>query len=36
MDKQKMYEIGDRRIKFYFHNTVLLPPMPKSSLRHLK
>ena len=26
----------DRRIKFYFQNTTLLPPKPKSSFRHLK
>ena len=26
----------DRRIKFYSHNTNLLPPKPKSSFRHLK
>ena len=26
----------DKRIKFYSHNTNILPPKPKSSLRHLK
>ena len=26
----------DTRIKFYSHNTNLLPPKPKSSFRHLK
>ena len=26
----------DKRIKFYSHNTNLLPPKPKSSFRHLK
>ena len=26
----------DKRIKFYSQNTNLLPPRPKSSLRHLK
>ena len=26
----------DKRIKFYLHNTNLLPPKPKSSVRHLK
>ena len=30
------FNIGDKRIKFYSHNTNLLPPKPKSSLRHLK
>ena len=26
----------DKRIKFYSHNTNLLPPKPKSSFRNLK
>ena len=26
----------DKRIKFYSHNTNMLPPKPKSSFRHLK
>ena len=26
----------DKRLKFYSHNTNLLPPKPKSSFRHLK
>ena len=26
----------DKRIKFYLHNTILLPPKPKSSSRDLK
>ena len=28
--------IVDKRIKFYSHNTNILPPKPKSSFRHLK
>ena len=32
----KFFNIVDNIIKFYLHNTYLLPPKPKSSLRHLK
>ena len=31
-----IFNIVDKRSKFYFQNTNLLPPKPKSSLRHLK
>ena len=31
-----IFNIADKRIKFYSHNTNLLPPKPKSSFRHLK
>ena len=31
-----MFNTVDKRIKFYSHNTNLLPPKPKSSFRHLK
>ena len=34
--KLSIFNIVDKRIKFYFHNTNLLPPKPKSSFRHLK
>ena len=34
--KLRMFNIVDKRVKFYSHNTNLLPPKPKSSLRHLK
>ena len=34
--KLSIYNIVDKRIKFYSHNTNLLPPKPKSSFRHLK
>ena len=34
--KLSILNIVDKRIKFYSHNTNLLPPMPKSSLRYLK
>ena len=34
--KRSIFNIVDKRIKFYSHNTNLLPPKPKSSLRHLK
>ena len=34
--KQSIFNIMDKRIKFYSHNTNLLPPKPKSSFRHLK
>ena len=32
----KYFNIVDKRVKFYSHNTYLLPPKPKSSFRHLK
>ena len=32
----KYLNIVDKRIKFYSHNTNLLPPKPKSSFRRLK
>ena len=31
-----MFNIVDKRIKFYSHNTKFLPPKPKSSFRHLE
>ena len=31
-----IFNIVEKRIKFYSHNTNLLPPKPKSSFRHLK
>ena len=31
-----IFNIVDKRIKFYSQNTNLLPPTPKSSFRHLK
>ena len=34
--KLSIFNIVDKRIKFYSQNTNLLPPKPKSSLRHLK
>ena len=34
--KLGIFNIVDKRISFYLHNTNLLPPKPKSSLRHLK
>ena len=34
--KLSIFNIVDKRIKFYFQNTNLLPPKPKSSFRHLK
>ena len=34
--KIKIFKIIDTRISFYSGNTYLLPPKPKSSLRHLK
>ena len=33
--KLSIFNIVDKRIKFYSHNTNLLPPKPKSSFRHL-
>ena len=32
----KFFNIVDKPIKFYSHNTNLLPPKHKSSFRHLK
>ena len=34
--KLSIFNIVDKRIKFYSHNTNLLPPTPKSSFGHLK
>ena len=34
--KLSIFNILDKRIKFYSHNTNLLTPNPKSSFRHLK
>ena len=34
--KLSVFNIVDKRIKFYSQNTNLLPPKPKSSFRHLK
>ena len=34
--KLSIFNIVDKRIKFFSHNTNLLPPKPKSSFRHLK
>ena len=34
--KLSIFNIVDKRIKFYLQNTNLLPPNPKSSFRHLK
>ena len=34
--KLSIFNIVDKCIKFYSHNTNLLPPKPKSSFRHLK
>ena len=34
--KISSFSIVDKRIKFYSHNTHLLPSKPKSSFRHLK
>ena len=34
--KLSIFNIVDKRIKFYSLNTNLLPPKPKSSFRHLK
>ena len=33
---ETIFNIVDKRIKFYSQNTNLLPPKPKSSFRHLK
>ena len=34
--KVSIFKILDQRIKFYSQNTNLLPPKPKSTVRHLK
>ena len=34
--KLSIFNIVDKRIKFYSQSTNLLPPKPKSSFRHLK
>ena len=34
--KLSIFNIVDKRINIYAHNTNLLPPRPKSSFRHLK
>ena len=34
--KLSIFNIVDKRIKFYSQNTNLLPSKPKSSFRHLK
>ena len=34
--KLSIFNIGDKQINFYSHNTYLLPSKPKSSFRHLK
>ena len=34
--KLRIFNIVDKRIKFYLHNTNLLPPKPKYYFRHLK
>ena len=34
--KLSIFNIVDKRIRFYPQNTNLLPPKPKSSFRHLK
>ena len=34
--KVSIFKIVDQRIKFYSQNTNLLPPKPKSTIRHLK
>ena len=34
--KLSIFNIMDKRIKFYSQNTNILPPKPKSSFRHLK
>ena len=34
--KLSIFKIGDKRIEFYSQNTILLPPILKSSFRHLK
>ena len=34
--KLSIFNIVDKRIKFYSQNTNLLPPKPKPSFRHLK
>ena len=34
--ERSIFTLVDKGIKFYSHNTNLLPPNPKSSFRHLK
>ena len=34
--KLTIFNIVDKRIKFYYQNTNPLPPKPKSSIRHVK
>ena len=34
--KVSIFKIVDQCIKFYSQNTILLPPKPKSTFRHLK
>ena len=34
--KLSIFKIIDKRIEFYFQNTNILSPKPKSSFRHLK
>ena len=34
--KLSIFNIVEKRIKFYSQNTNLIPPRPKSSFRHLK
>ena len=34
--KLSIFKIIDKRIEFYSRNTIILPPKPKSSFRHLK
>ena len=31
-----IFTVTDKRINFYYQNTNLLPPKPKSTFRHLK
>ena len=34
--KVSIFKIVDQHIKFYSQNTIILPPKPKSTFRHLK
>ena len=36
MELKCVFNIVDKRIRFYSHSTNFLPPKPKSSYRHLK